>query len=253
VSEAPWIRQLAGEVRIHDSLTELAGEAAAWIVSTANAATRQHGTFSIALSGGHTPSPVLEKVAAEPLRSSLGWPSWRVYFADERAVRPDDPESNYSLVRQTLLDRVPIPENAIHRMEGERPDLDAAAAEYSALLAATLPLLNGGAPRLDCILLGLGENGHTASLFPGTEALDVADSWATRGRADYAPYDRITLTFPAINAAASVAFLVAGASKRAALRGVVDGTVPAARVRPSDAALIWFLDRDAASEEPAAG
>jgi 6-phosphogluconolactonase len=132
-------------------------------------------------------------------------------------------------------------------MEAERPDLDAAAAEYSQLLAATLPPGPGGAPRLDVILLGLGENGHTASLFPGEPAIDVVDVWATRGRADYEPYDRITLTLPTINAAAAVAFMVTGASKREAFADVAAGTAPAALVAPRDGELHWFLD-DAAAQ-----
>jgi 6-phosphogluconolactonase len=135
-------------------------------------------------------------------------------------------------------------------MEAERPDLDAAATEYSALLAATLPPGPGGAPRLDCILLGLGTDGHTASLFPGTPALDVVDAWATRGRADYPPYDRITVTFPLINGGAAVAFLVSGESKRPALAGVAAGSVPAARVRPTHGELHWFLDHAAAGDPP---
>jgi len=130
-------------------------------------------------------------------------------------------------------------------MEAERPDLDAAAAAYSRLLEATLPSPHG-APRLDVILLGIGADGHTASLFPGTPALDVTGAWATRGLATYPPVDRVTVTFPLINAAAAVAFLVEGESKRAALAGVVAGTVPAARVRPAHGELHWFLDAVAA-------
>ena len=131
-------------------------------------------------------------------------------------------------------------------MSGERPDLDAAAIEYSALLAGSLPSGPGGAPRLDVILLGLGENGHTASLFPGTPALGVTDRWATRGLADYEPFDRITLTYPAINAAAAVAFMVTGAGKDEALLATARGDVPASRVRPTDGTLTWFLDAVAA-------
>jgi 6-phosphogluconolactonase len=132
-------------------------------------------------------------------------------------------------------------------MEGERADLDAAASQYETILSLTSPAgTPGSPPRLDCILLGLGENGHTASLFPGDPSLEVRDRWAVRSRADYAPYDRITVTFPVLNAAAHVAFLVAGAAKADALRGVIQGTVPAAGVRPVDGELRWFLDAAAA-------
>jgi 6-phosphogluconolactonase len=170
-----------------------------------------------------------------------------VYFGDERACPPDDPSSNYRMARQALLDLVPIAPERIHRMEGERSDLDAAAAEYSAVLQATCPpAAASAAPLLDCILLGLGEDGHTASLFPGEPVLEVFDRWAARARADYAPYDRITLTYPVLNAAAHVAFLVTGAAKGGALRGVVQGTVPAGGVHPAQGELRWFLDAAAA-------
>jgi 6-phosphogluconolactonase len=127
-------------------------------------------------------------------------------------------------------------------MEAERSDLDAAAADYSHLLENEC----GTPPCLDLVLLGLGSDGHTASLFPGTPALDVTDSWATRGRAPQPPHDRLTLTLPVINTARNVAFLVTGNAKTDALRGVVAGTVPAALVRPAGGNMRWFLDSAAA-------
>jgi 6-phosphogluconolactonase len=202
------------------------------------------GDFHVALAGGSTPRSCYELLGQAPLRDRVDWSRWQVWFGDERACRPDDASANVSMARAALLDHVAV--SAVHRMEAERPDLDAAAAEYSSLLAATIPPGPAGAPRLDLVLLGLGENGHTASLFPGTPALEVTDAWATRGLADYVPFDRITLTFGAINAAAHVAFLVTGGAKGEALRGVVDGTVPAAHVRPSHGELHWILDRAAA-------
>jgi 6-phosphogluconolactonase len=241
---------LPGRVEIAVDAADLAGTAATWVAATAATSAATRGEFAIALAGGGTPRALYEALARSPHRDAVDWGRWRVYFGDERACPPDDPESNYRLARETLLDHVPIPAERVHRMEAERPDLDAAAAEYSALLAACLPPGPRGAPRLDCILLGLGTDGHTASLFPSTPALEVEDAWATRGRATYPPYDRITVTFPLINAGAAVAFLVAGESKRAALAGVVSGTVPAARVRPGDGDLLWLLDRAAAGDPP---
>ena len=224
----------------------LAHAAAERVATTWRRAVRDHGHFSIALTGGHTPRRLYGCLAAEPFRSRIDWSTWRVYFGDERAVPPADQQSNYRTAKETLLDRVPIHRKSVFRMEAERPSLDAAAEAYSALLAGTLRRANNGAPRFDCVLLGLGENGHCASLFPGTPALDVTDRWATRGRADYAPFDRITVTFALINAAASVMFLVSGSAKSKALRDVAEGTVPASRVRPVEGSLLWFLDSDAA-------
>ncbi|TMC49398.1 MAG: 6-phosphogluconolactonase [Chloroflexi bacterium] len=234
---------LPGQVRIAANLAETV---AAWLMDRAAAAIGDHGRFTLAVSGGSTPRPLYQLLAGEPWRTRADWQRWRIYFADERACPPDDPASNYRLIDETLLRQVPVDRDHIYRMEGEAPDPAAAAARYAELLVRTLPRGPCGAPRLDCILLGLGENGHTASLFPGQPALRVQDTWATRGRADYAPYDRITLTYATINAAAAVAFLVAGANKADALRGVLDGSVPAAGVAPREGELIWFLDEAAA-------
>ena len=220
---------------------------AEWVAAAAQHAINDHGSFSIALAGGSTPRLLYDVLAGPEWRDRIDWSAWAVYFGDERACPADDPSSNYRLAQSTLLSKVPVDPKRVHRMPADRPDLDAAAAEYSDLLAATLPKGAGGAPRLDVILLGLGENGHTASLFPGTPALDVTDRWATRGLADYEPFDRITLTYPVINAAAAVAFMVTGAAKRDALRATAAGTVPASGIRPADGALVWFLDAAAAA------
>lgn len=237
---------LPGTVEVCETPASLADRAAGWVAERATVAAANGEGFAIALAGGNTPRALYQRLAAPPHRGTLDWSRWSVYLGDERAAPADDPDSNYRLARETLLEHVPIPAERVHRMEAERPDLDAAAAAYSTLLEATLPPGPGGAPRLDCVLLGIGTDGHTASLFPGTPALDITGAWATRGLATYAPVDRITVTFPLINAAAAVAFLVEGESKRAALAGVVAGTVPAARVRPAHGELHWFLDAVAA-------
>jgi 6-phosphogluconolactonase len=236
-----------GERVVRDSPAAVADAVAGWVAAASERAIADHGGFSIALAGGSTPRLLYEALAGPRWHDKVDWPAWSVYFGDERACPADDPSSNYHLAHSTLLSRVPVDPLRVHRMPAERPDLDAAAAEYSDLLASTLPGGESGAPRLDVILLGLGENGHTASLFPGTPALDVTDRWATRGLADYEPFDRITLTYPAINAAAAVAFMVTGAAKRDALSATAAGTVPASRIRPRDGTLVWFLDAAAAA------
>lgn len=237
---------LPGIVHVAATPDDLADAAASWLARESEEAHDEHGFFAVALSGGSTPRALHQRLSQPPDRDAIAWPTWMAFFGDERAVPPDDPRSNYHFARETLLDHVPIPAERVHRMEAEHPDRDQAAREYSALLADTLTRGPGGAPRLHCVLLGLGENGHTASLFPGTAALDAQRQWVVPGVADYEPYDRLTVTFPLINAAQSVVFLVSGAGKGPALRGVVDGSVPAARVRPHDGVLLWFLDRAAA-------
>jgi 6-phosphogluconolactonase len=231
-------RRLPGEVRVLTDPIAVAAAAAQWVSDLS----RPVHPFRIAVCGGNTPRFLYEALASATFRGSIEWQRWHVFFGDERAVPPDDAESNYRLVVDTLLSKVPIPDRQVHRMEAERADIDAAAADYSRLLETEC----GHPPRLDVVLLGVGTDGHTASLFPGTAALDVDDSWTTRGRASQAPLDRLTLTLPALNAAARVAFLVTGAAKEDALRGVIAGAVPAAKVRPKDGELTWFLDAAAA-------
>jgi 6-phosphogluconolactonase len=232
------IDDLPGAARVLTDPIAVAAAAAQWVSELS----ARSDPFRIAMSGGSTPQFLYEALASSTFKGGIDWPRWQVYFSDERATPPDHPDSNYRLVHDTLLSKAPVPAEHVHRIEADRPDLDAAADSYSRLLEAQC----GRPPRLHLVLLGLGADGHTASLFPGTAALDVDDAWATRGRADFEPFDRITMTFPVINAAARVAFLVTGSAKGDALRGVVDGTVPAARVRPAEGELLWFLDAAAA-------
>ena len=237
---------LAGRLIVRETPAQLAETAAELIARAAASAVDAHGWFAIALTGGRTPLLLYASLTRPPWRDSIRWETWRVYFGDERACPPDNAASNYHAARTALLDHVPVAATHVHRMPADAADLDAAARSYEAELVHDLPRGPRDAPRFDCVLLGLGENGHTASLFPGTPALTVADRWVTRGRADYAPYERLTLTFPTLNAAALVAFLVTGASKQAALRSTAAGETPASRVRPSDGALVWLLDSAAA-------
>jgi len=243
---------LPGIVHVLPTPEALAESAASWLARESEESRAEHGYFAIALTGGSTPKGLYRRLTEPPYREAVAWATWMVFFGDERAVPPDDPQSNYRMAHEALLSHVPIPPERVNRMEAERPDLEEAAREYAALLADTLTRAPGGAPRLHCVLLGLGENGHVASLFPGTPALEAQRRWAVPGRADYAPFERLTVTFPVINAAQSVVLLVSGAAKGPALRGVVEGTVPAARVHPADGVLIWFLDQAAADAMRAA-
>jgi 6-phosphogluconolactonase len=245
----PHLRGLHGDVAVHDDLDAMSEAAAALIAGASDAACAARGRFDIALSGGGTPVPLFDRLTRAPYRGGIEWPVWAVYFSDERAVALDHPDSNYHLVHRHLLAQVPIDPDRVRPMPADHPDLDVAADEYAVILDGDLPAGPGGpteAPRLDCIVLGLGANGHTASLFPGTPALTVLDRWVARGQADYAPFDRLTLTYPTLNAAALVIFLVSGAGKAAALRATAEGTTPAAGVHPVDGRLVWLLDPAAA-------
>lgn len=247
----PNVTSLSGEVSIHRDSEELAAAAARWLNGVCERAVAATRSFSIALAGGGTPRQLYELLAKDPWNTRIAWGAWHVFFGDERACPPNDEASNYHMARTTLLDHVPVPAGQIYRMPADRDDLDGACDEYASVLGAVLASDEAGIPRFDCVLLGLGENGHTASLFPGTPALEVFDRWVTRGRADYPPFDRMTLTFPVINAARAVAFLVNGASKRQALVDTASGTAPATRVRPANGALLWFIDAAAAGSASA--
>jgi 6-phosphogluconolactonase len=194
---------------------------------------------TVALAGGSTPRALYELLASADYRDRSDWHDLEVFFGDERAVPPDHPDSNFGMANRALLSHVPLAEGAVHRMEGEADPLEAAAERY----AMGLP------DHLDLVLLGMGPDGHTASLFPGQDSLDERNRrvMATTG-ADGSP--RITLTYPAIEAARHVVFLVTGEAKREALDAIRRGEdLPAGRVRPTDGDAIWIVDRAAAGDD----
>jgi 6-phosphogluconolactonase len=195
-------------------------------------------TISVALSGGSTPGPVYQRLAMEP---ELPWARMRIFFADERAVPPDDPASNYKLAADTLLGRVPVSAGQVYRMEAERPDIDVAAAEYDQLLPS----------RLDLLILGIGEDGHTASLFPGKSALSERTRRVLPARAPIEPAQRMTITPPVIQLARLVILLARGTSKAGAIRKAFSDSArpslcPARLARRG----VWILDRDAIAQLP---
>ena len=223
----------------------------------ARAALAERGVFHVALAGGTTPAALHRAVAEQP-DLDYAWHRTEAWFGDERAVPPGDRRSNFRMAKETLFDCVPLSEAQVHRLDGEAGDLDAAAADYAAALAAALGPGPGpaGMPVLDLVWLGLGADGHTASLFPGSPALAVADR--TVVAVDGGPPDtprRLTLTLPALSAARRVVFVVSGAAKAEALAAVLepaagtpaDALPPAARVRPAPRRLLWLVDEAAAS------
>jgi len=226
----------------------LAQHVAVWLTDLAVASV---GRFAVALSGGSTPKRLYEILATAPLCDRFPWSRTHMFFGDERMVPPDDTESNLRMARMALLDHVPIPPGNIYPMPtGGAPEDEARA--YQATLEAYYggETLDAGRPRFDVVLLGLGENGHTASLFPGTASLDEALAWVAAVTTGV-PQPRLTLTYPALASSGIIAFLVAGASKATVLARVLAGdrSEPAARVTTSGS-LIWFVDSAAAKALP---
>jgi len=224
----------------------LAATAAAWIAETVAAAVRERGACFLALAGGETPRACYQRLAQPPYQGGVPWHAVHVFWSDERRVPLDDPASNYAMARKALLDRVPVPTTQIHPLHDQERDAEKAAATTAASLTQ-LPRDGAGWPRFDLILLGLGQDGHTASLFPGDAALGEQSAWVRAVIANKPPPERLTFTLPVMNAARSVLFLVQGAGKRDALLGVRqhDGRLPASRVRPTDGELRFLVDEEA--------
>ena len=247
------------EVRVFGDPQELAREAAGYFARLADQYGVAAGRFTVALSGGSTPRAMFTLLADEPFKTAAPWAAINFFWADERAVPPTHSGSNYRMANETLLSKVSIPSENIFRVHGELDNREQAAAEYSETLRqffsvgsgplGTSPLSNW--PRLDLVLLGMGADGHTASLFPRTAALNISDQIAV---ANYVPKlnaHRITLTATTINNARNVAFLVAGEDKAAALKSVLEGPddselFPSKLIRPRNGTLVWLVDEAAA-------
>ena len=203
----------------------------------------------MALSGGQTPRRVYELLATEEFKNQIKWELVHIFFGDERPVPPDDAASNYGMAHAALLSKVPIPDSHVHPMAGEG-DLPANARKYESELKAHFSNLSW--PRFDLVLLGMGEDGHTASLFPGTAALEEKTAWVVANPVAQLNETRITLTAPAINAAANILFLVSGEKKSSRLKEVLSGPLqpeklPAQLIKPDNGALTWMVDAKAVS------
>ena len=237
---------------LNNDVSPWASEAAAFMLSLQQRAVKDNGRFLVALSGGRTPEELYRRLASLSLAARHDWRNTRFFFGDERCVPPDHPDSNYHLAEQALFKPLEIAADQIHRMKGEHPDPEVAAKDYEDLLRASTNAAPSGWPKLDLVLLGLGNDGHTASLFPGTDALRETRRCVTVGHAPANPRLRLTLTLGVINHATVVLFLVTGESKSAAVKAVIepqqdgDRKLPAALVRPERGRLIWLLDRSAA-------
>jgi 6-phosphogluconolactonase len=241
----------APEIIVVGDAAALADAAAQAIVEVATEAVNVHGRFTVALAGGLTPRTTYERLAQPPFRDRMPWADTWVFFGDERGVEPDHPDSNYRMANQSLLSKVPIPPAQVARIRGEADDPEAAATEYARRLGEVFESKRGELPRFDLVLLGMGVDGHTGSLFPGSPVLkEVFRPVAAVHAAAASIPQRFTFTFPVINAAAHVLFLVAGGEKakvRKAVLGEPNSALPAAMVRPTNGRLVWLLDRPAAA------
>ena len=236
-----------GERRIYVDGNALARSVAQHVVTLANDTRSKRRPFAVALAGGSTPRPAYVKLASPEFADRIEWDRAHIFWSDERCVLPDRNESNYRMVREALLDHVPIPDENVHRMRGELPPEEAARA-YEAEMDALFREID--VTGFDLILLGLGEDGHTASLFPGTAALEERKRWVAANYVEKLKAWRLSLTLPAINAAEDVVFVVSGERKRNILRRVWDApekpVLPSQRVQPDDGRLIWMVDAEAA-------
>ena len=238
------------EMRVFPDVNVLSLQAAEAVVKTVTDAVRSTGRCSLVLSGGSTPR-TLYSLLASRFRERIPWTHVHVFWGDERYVPLGDAHSNYRMARETLLDHVPCPAANVHPMPTRFSDPEAAARDYEATLKSYFPAERSA---FDLVLLGLGAEGHTASLFPGSPALAEATRWVTAVTAPADPPVRLTLTFAALNQAAHAYFLVTGSNKARALHDILTGTAdpnacPAAGVRLAAGTLIWWVDRDAAAQQ----
>ena len=239
------------ELKVFDDPERVARAAAARFAELARESIEARGAFAVALAGGSTPRRVYELLAGEEFGGPVEWENVHVFFGDERAVPPEHADSNFRMANESLLSRVAVPAENVHRIEG----VGDAAANASAYESEMRGLFGEDAewPGFDLVLLGMGDDGHTASLFPETAALDERRLWVAANWVEKLGAWRVTLTAPAVNSARHVLFLVTGAGKAERLREVLKGErdparLPSQLIRPRDGTLEWFVDRAAASK-----
>ena len=236
------------DVRILTNIDAIARRAAQDFLQSATQAVSEKGSFTVALSGGSTPKALYSLLATDAaLRSQLPWDKMHMYFGDERSVGPDHADSNFRMATETMLSKVPVKPEQVFRIKGEYKDTEKAAQEYEQVLRTSFKIADGQFPRFDLVFLGIGNEGHTASLFPGTKALHESKRLAVRNWVGKLYTNRITLTAPVVNNAARVVFMVTGADKTLALKGILEGPhepdqLPAQLIQPSNGNLVWLVD-----------
>ena len=237
----------SSEIHVLKTPEDLFEAAAAQFIAQAAEAIRARGKFTVALSGGSTPRRLYALLATKP---SIPWDKIYFFWGDERHVPPDDAESNYRMANEALLSKVPVHPGNVFRIHSEEKDASLAASQYERTLQQFFHLTPGNFPRFDLIYLGLGPDGHAASLFPGSAALNERSRLVVANWVEKFKTDRITFTFPVLNAAACVAFLASGPDKAAIVHQVLENPkadLPSQRIRPVNGKLLWLLDSAAAS------
>jgi 6-phosphogluconolactonase len=252
------------EVRCYGNLEALSNAAAEFTCTLAEKHVEMHGLFTVALSGGNTPRPLYEALARLPFVARMPWPHIHLFWGDERCVPPDHPDSNFAMAFRALISNVPVPPRNVHRIPAEMESPEDAAEAYEKILGEFFgssiktdthsTISSGGEPfpSFDLVLLGVGKDGHTASLFPGDHALEERKRWVTAVRNPHAslPVPRITLTLPVINRAGGVLFMVSGRGKREVVCSILEDRdaaarlYPAARVNPKGE-VAWLIDQEA--------
>ncbi len=241
------------EIRILVDGAAIAKRAAQEFVQAAASAVREKGSFNVVLAGGSTPKALYSLLVNDPtLRSQVPWDKIHLFFGDERHVAPDHPDSNFRMATETLISKSPLKPEKVTRIKGEYPDADRAALEYEKALREYFKLKDGEYPRFDLVLAGMGNEGHTLSLFPGTKALHADGRIAVRNWVGKLYAERITLTAPAASNAAQIIFMVTGADKAPALKAVLEGPyepeqLPAQLLQPKNGKLLWLADTAAGS------
>ena len=240
----------APQVRVLSSQEELFRSAADTFCVIGSQAIRERGRYTVALSGGSTPRGLHRELVTN-FSKQLPWDKVFFFWGDERHVPPDFPESNFRMAKETLLSRLPNPAENILRMAGELPDANQAASIYEQIMRESFRPPSGQFPRLDFILLGIGSDGHTASLFPGTKALEEKQHFVVGNWVEQHSTWRITLTYPVLNNAANVMFLVEGSGKAEIVRKALKdpaANLPSQKVLPVNGELMWYLDQGAAAK-----
>jgi 6-phosphogluconolactonase len=241
------------EIRILADGAAVAQRAAQQFLQAATAAVRENGSFTAALAGGSTPKALYSLLANDPaLRSQVPWDKIHLFLGDERHVGPGHPDSNFRMATEAMLSKAPLKAEQVTRIKGEYPDAEQAALEYEQALRTYFQLKDGEYPRFDLLLAGMGNEGHTLSLFPGTKALRPGARLVVRNWVGKLYTERITLTAPAASNAARIIFMVTGADKAPALKAVLEGPyepeqLPAQLLRPINGKLLWLVDTAAGS------